>query len=78
MKTEHIIFKNGIKHKPIIELNAIVKETDGRMCNCCKRRDGNRQDLSLGCDNCSVSICICEECLIILHDMISEYLENKI
>ena len=73
-KYKHIQ-RNGYEYKPIIEINNI--DTDGRMCNCCKRHSGARQDLSLGCDNYSMSICICEQCLVILHDMIGEYLERR-
>lgn len=68
------IVRNGHEYKPIIEINNV--DSDGRMCNCCKSHKGIRQDLSLGCDNYSVSVCICEQCLIILHDMIGEYLEK--
>lgn len=68
------IVREDVEHKPIIEINNI--NTDSRMCNCCKNYEDIRQDLSLGCDNYSVTICICEQCLVILHDMIGEYLEK--
>lgn len=66
---------NGYEHTPIIAINNI--DSDGRMCNCCKCHSGIRQDLSLGCDNYRVTVCICEQCLIILHDMLGEYLEKR-
>lgn len=68
------IQKGGYEHRPIIEINNT--NSDGRMCNCCKCNTGVRQDLRLGCDNYSMSVCICEQCLVILHDMIGEYLEK--
>lgn len=68
------VSRKGYKHKPIIQIDNV---SDYRMCNICKCRDGIRQDLSLGCDNYSITVCICEQCLIILHDLISEYLESK-
>ena len=78
MKFEYIIKRDGYKYKPIIELKELnVVDSDSRMCNCCRSRKGIRKDLSLGCDNCSVSVCICDECLIVLHDIISEFLENQ-
>lgn len=68
------VIREGYQRTPIMEINNV--DSDGRMCNCCKCHDGIRQDLSLGCDNYSVSVCICEQCLVILHDMIGEYLEK--
>lgn len=68
------VTREGYEYKPIMEINNV--DSDSKMCNCCKTDKGIRQELCLGCDKYSVSLCICEQCLVILHDMIGEYLEK--
>lgn len=48
-----------------------------RSCNVCRRHKGPKRELRLGCNNQSVSMCICEKCLAELGDKIWEYLGGE-
>lgn len=60
--------------KSIIEIKQT--KSDDRRCNCCHNKGNIMQELFLGYNNQSISICLCEQCLVILHDLIGEYLED--
>lgn len=72
-KYKHIQ-KNDYKVKPIMEI--VDVNSNNRMCNCCNSNKGTRKEFMLGYDNYAISFCICEQCLIILNDMINECLEE--
>lgn len=75
-KYKPIIIKGSNEHhSPIIKIEETSEK--GRLCNCCKCRKDKKEkyELELGCDNYSTSVCICDQCLIILYDTISEFLD---
>lgn len=47
-----------------------------RMCNCCHRKNISQHEISLGVNNSTVSVCICEECLLIFSDLLNEYTDK--
>lgn len=67
------IFKDNENHKTIIEIDNAGMEMNA--CYCCKSRYGIRQDLKLGCDNRSSTICICEKCLVKLYNVIDDHIK---
>lgn len=47
-----------------------------RMCNCCRRKEIPIHDIVLGVQNSTISVCICEECLLIFSDLLNEYTDK--
>lgn len=72
-----VIGEYGFEQHPIIELEDITDTEKHRTCNICHARCKNvkKFDLRLGCNKQTVSTCICENCLMVLDDMLGEAIE---
>ena len=72
-----VLGEDGFEQHPIIELEDITGTEKYRMCNVCHARCKKikKFDLSLGCNKQAMTICICENCLLVLDDMLGEAIE---
>ena len=62
--------------KPIIEVER-VKE---RYCNVCAKHSSNKQpvnEISLGCNNSSIAVILCDDCLKQFGDILWSYMEKN-
>lgn len=63
--------------QPILE----IKRTKERYCNVCAKHADNKQpvnEILFGCNNSSISVILCDDCLNQFSDKLWQYLEENI
>ena len=63
--------------QPILE----IKRTKERFCNACAKHTDNKQpvnEILFGCNNSSISVILCDDCLKKFSDKLWKYLEENI